>query len=187
VDHFVRGRSTEEENVDDLDRLTALEEIRKLKAMYWFAMDTKDFATLRRIFTADAIFDLRADRAYALGRDVDELPPVDRAIAEGDEAVFVGSAAIGDFLESVLQGWTTVQHGHDPILEITGADSASGTWRLFDYIDDGTRALKGYGHYHDEYRRVDGRWMISRSVLLRTRVDGDHPWSRSSAAEPSGE
>jgi len=31
--------------------------------------------------------------------------------------------------------------------------------------------LHGYGHYHDEYRKVDGAWRIASSKLIRLRVD----------------
>jgi hypothetical protein len=169
--------------VHDLEQLDALEQIRKLKATYWYAMDVKDFSTLRQIFTDDAVFDLRADRAYAMGQDPGMLPPVEQAIASGDEAVYVGGARIANFLESVLEGWTTVHHGHAPILDLLDRTTATGIWRLFDYIDDGTNALKGYGYYHDLYRCVDGHWMISRSALLRIRVDGNHPWRPAIRAE----
>ena len=35
---------------------------------------------------------------------------------------------------------------------------------------DGTE-LRGYGHYHEDYRKVDGEWRISRSKLTRLRMD----------------
>jgi hypothetical protein len=36
----------------------------------------------------------------------------------------------------------------------------------------GERAgLQGYGHYHEEYARSGGRWLISRSRLERLRTD----------------
>lgn len=31
--------------------------------------------------------------------------------------------------------------------------------------------LRGYGHYHETYRKVDGRWLIAESTLTRLRED----------------
>ena len=31
--------------------------------------------------------------------------------------------------------------------------------------------LRGYGHYHETYRKVDGRWLIESSTLTRLRED----------------
>ena len=47
----------------ELERLTALEEIRKLKARYFRALDTKDWAGLQALFLPDAVLDVRDDVA----------------------------------------------------------------------------------------------------------------------------
>jgi hypothetical protein len=31
--------------------------------------------------------------------------------------------------------------------------------------------LHGYGHYHETYEKVDGRWRIKTITLTRVRVD----------------
>jgi hypothetical protein len=31
--------------------------------------------------------------------------------------------------------------------------------------------MHGYGHYHDRYEKVDGRWRITSTTLTRLRVD----------------
>ncbi len=43
--------------------------------------------------------------------------------------------------------------------------------------------LHGYGHYHEEYRKENGRWLISRRALTRLRVDTT-PHGSTSAASP---
>jgi hypothetical protein len=64
-----------------------------------------------------------------------------------------------------------------PELEVTGPDTARGTWAMFDYVEwpasaAGARVgLHGYGHYREEYVREDGEWRIGRSRLERLRVD----------------
>jgi hypothetical protein len=161
--------------IDPLDRLVAIEAIKNVKARYWFHMDMKDWDGLRSVFTDDAIFDMRAERAFSLGESAADLPPVEDSIAAGDEAVTVGAEAIATFIRTVVESWKTVHHGHAPIIEVTEPDFGTAIWPLFDYIDDGRNALKGYGHYHEEYRRIDGRWLISRVLLTRIRADGDYP------------
>jgi hypothetical protein len=161
--------------MDPLERLVAIEAIKNVKARYWYAMDMKDWAALEGVFTEDAIFDMRAEREFSEGRPADGLPSPEDAIAAGDQAVIVGAAAIADFIRTVVEDWKTVHHGHAPIIEVDGPDHGTGIWPLFDYIDDGERALKGYGHYHEEYRREGHRWLISRVLLTRIRADGQYP------------
>jgi hypothetical protein len=160
-----------------IDRLTAIESVRNTKATYWYAMDMKDWPLLASVFTDDAVFDMRGERAHSLGQDLKDLPPIEQSIAERDPAVTVGAKAIAGFIRSVVEHWITVHHGAAPIIEVTGPETAKAIWPLFDYIDDRRNALKGYGHYHEEYRKTGDRWLISRCVLTRIRTDGTHPWS----------
>jgi SnoaL-like protein len=153
-----------------LEHLVAIEEIKRIKARYWYTIDTKDWAGLAEVFTFDALFDARFEAAAAQGSYDIELP----AAAEGDEGVLSGSQ-ITEFISTSAQDWLTVHHGHAPIIELTGRDTARGVWPFFDILDGGTAAMTGYGHYLEEYRRVEGRWLISRLVLKRLRIDGSHP------------
>ncbi|WTW93888.1 nuclear transport factor 2 family protein [Streptomycetaceae bacterium NBC_01309] len=135
-----------------LARLLDLEEIRTLKARYFRLMDTKDWKALREVFTDDARMDI-------------------------DGFVTDGGDAIAAFMSGVLASVRTVHHGHMP--EITFADDghAQGIWAMYDYVEfphDGEgdpQGLKGYGHYHDEYRRQNGEWRIALTRLVRLRVD----------------
>lgn len=162
--------------MDALSRLVAAEEIRNTKGSYWYYLDTKNWDALAGVFTHDAIFDMREEAAFGAGRDPGLLKPVEEAIAEGDPAVTVGGPEFTQMLSVALRNWKTVHHGHAPIIEIESEDEARAIWPLFDYIDDGTRALHGYGHYHERYRRQpDGRWLISYLRLTRLRGDGDYP------------
>lgn len=163
--------------MDSVDRLVAADAIRNTKATYWFAMDTKDWDLLASVFTEDAVFDMRGERAHSTGTALSDLPPIEQSIREGDPAVTVGARAISNFIRSVVIDWVTVHHGAAPIIEVTGSDTAKGVWPFFDFIDDGQNALRGYGHYHEQYRKVDGRWLIASLVITRLRTDGTHPWS----------
>ncbi len=136
-----------------IDRLVAIEAITQLKARYFRLMDTKQWDEWAQVFATDCVM---------------EIPEADMVNHGRDEIVRAVSTA--------LTGTTTTHHGHMPEIEITGEGTARGIWAMFDYVefpkDDGTTwGLKGYGHYHEEYRVEDGAWRIARTRLERLRVD----------------
>jgi SnoaL-like protein len=127
------------------------EAIKACKARYFRHMDTKNWDEWALVFTMDAHM---------------EVPEAGMVVD--------GRAAIVHQVSTALQGTTTVHHGHMP----TGRDTARGIWSMEDYVEfppgtDGVRVgLRGYGHYHEEYRRdTDGQWRISRLHLSRLRID----------------
>lgn len=137
-----------------VQRLLAIEAIKQLKARYFRALDTKAWADFGDVFAPDAVLEV----------------PEAAMVTEGREAIVAA-------VSGALVGATTVHHGHMPEIEITSADTARGTWAMFDSVEwpapeGGARVgLRGYGHYHEEYVRRDGRWYIQRSRLERLRVD----------------
>ena len=152
--------------MDPVERLLAIEEIKQLKARYFRTMDQKRWDEMAQVFTHDSVMD--AEGYVNQGRDT-----------------------IIEFLEQVIGNTKTVHHGHMPEIEITSATTARGTWAMFDYVEfpsEGERqGLKGYGHYTEEYAVEDGAWRIKRLVLTRLRVDplegglpGVHPDAASS-------
>lgn len=58
-----------------------------------------------------------------------------------------------------------MHHAQNPIIDITGDDTATGTFGLhFHSLNTRDKtAFKLAGIYHDAFRRIDGRWLISRS------------------------
>ena len=162
--------------MNELDRLIAIEGIRNIKASYWYFMDTKQWDKLGMVFTRDAVVDFRGERDLKPGEAYDRLTPVEQAVAEGDVAVARGRDNIVAFIRGVVEFWTTVHHGAAPIIDIIDQTNGKAIWPLFDYIDDGNHALKGYGHYHETYRpEEDGIWRIDTLQLTRLRSDGEHP------------
>ncbi len=137
-----------------LRRLLDIEEIKQLKASYFRALDCKDWIGFGAVFARDAVL---------------EVPEADMTR--------IGAEAIVASVSEALEGTRTVHHGHMPEIEMTGPDTARGTWAMFDYVEwpapaAGARVgIRGYGHYHEEYVREDGAWRISRSRLERLRVD----------------
>ena len=132
-------------------RLVAVEEIKQLKARYFRLMDTKDWKAMREVFTDDARMD------------------IDGYVTDGGDAIIA-------FMSGVLAQVRTVHHGHMPEITVAGPDRATGIWAMYDYVEfpgdaAAPQGLKGYGHYHEEYRIQDGAWRIASTRLGRLRVD----------------
>ncbi len=125
-----------------------LEAIKQLKARYFRLMDTKQWDAWRDLFTEDATLQASPD-------------PEER---------FHGRDEIVAKVSHVLRDAVTVHHGHMPEIEIHG-DTASGVWAMDDFVEMPELVLHGWGHYHEEYAREDGRWRIRSSRLTRLRLD----------------
>jgi len=137
-----------------LQRLVDIEEIKRLKAKYFRSLDTKDWDAFGQVFAKDAVL---------------EVPEADMSV-QGRDAIV---AAVSE----PLRGTRTVHQGHMPEIDITGPDTATGIWAMFDYVewqapDSGSPVgLQGFGHYLEEYVREDGAWRIAKAHLSRLRVD----------------
>jgi len=131
-----------------------VEAIRRLKARYFRAMDTKDWEVMRRVFADDVVIDtVEAGGTHVTGAD-----------------------EFLDFLQQALAGAVTVHQGHMPEIDVTSATTATGIWALHDIViwPNGVR-LDGYGHYHETYEKVGGEWRIASSKLTRLHADVTTP------------
>lgn len=143
----------------DLESLVAIEEIKQLKARYFRFMDAKDWAAWGQLFDPDCYL------RFGPGEQ-DEVRGRDAIVREVSERIGVTAGV-------------TVHHGHMPEITITGADTAEGTWALFDYLDvtpeEGRTPVgfrMGYGRYVETYARgVDGAWRFTSIRLSFTRMD----------------
>jgi hypothetical protein len=146
--------------MSDIDRLAAIEEIKQLKARYFRSMDTKDWSGLEAVFSPDAELDMRGEAA-------------DKSKAA--EGLVTGAANIMPFIRNAVIELVTVHHGHMPEIEIVSETTATGIWAMEDILrwPEGAalKSLHGFGHYHETYRKIDGRWFIQSSRLSRLRVD----------------
>lgn len=138
--------------------LLDIEEIKRLKARYFRTLDRKQWDGFAGVFARDAVMEVPEAAVVERGRD-----------------------AIVAAVSAALEGTQTVHHGHMPEIEVTGPDSARGTWAMADYVEwprpeaGGRVGLQGYGHYEEEYVREDGEWRIRRLRLVRLRVDALPP------------
>ncbi|MGH8985666.1 MAG: nuclear transport factor 2 family protein [Acidimicrobiia bacterium] len=137
-----------------LQRLLDIEDIKRLKARYFRALDHQDWGEFANVFALDAHLEVPEGNMSEHGRD-----------------------AVVASVSGVLEGARTVHHGHMPEIELTGTDTARGVWAVSDYVEfpvaEGRDrvGLQGYGYYTEEYVREDGEWRIKRLHLSRLRVD----------------
>jgi len=134
--------------------MSDIEAIRQLKARYFRTMDTRDWASMRRVFSDDVVVDT----------------------TDSGGTVITGADEFMSFLQQTLAGVISVHHGHMPEIELTSATTAQGIWAMEDMLrwSDG-RELHGYGYYHESYVKIDGAWYISRLKLTRLRTDFRKP------------
>ena len=144
----------------EIERLTAIEEIKQLKARYFRSMDTKDWAGLQAVFSDSAELDMRGEAA-------------DKSKAA--TALVIGAPNIMAFIRNAVLELVTVHHGHMPEIEITSPSTAKGIWAMEDVLKwpegAAVKTLHGYGHYHETYRKTEDGWRIQSSKLTRLRVD----------------
>lgn len=150
--------------MNEIETLVACEEIRKVKAIYFRAMDTKQWDLLDGIFTQDIACDYRG-----------ALRSPDEPAAEDDDKDLVsGLAAVKDYIRTGLAPLISAHQGFMPEITIESDDSASAIWAMTDHLllpDSPVREIIGYGHYHETYRKIAGKWRIATIRLTRLRVD----------------
>ncbi len=138
--------------MNDTQALHDIEAIKQLKARYCRLLDAKDWTAWREIFTDDFV----SDTTEAGGK----------LVTGADDFITM----VRKFLGKPKQ--VTVHQVHAPEIELTSSTTARGVWALEDFVRFALGLnLRGYGHYHETYEKVDGRWRIKSSKLTRLRED----------------
>jgi SnoaL-like domain len=136
----------------DSTALLEIEALKQLKARYCRLLDAKDWTAWRQIFTDDFI----SDTSPAGGKRIEGADP------------FV--AYTRSNLEKPSQ--VTAHQVHAPEIELTSPTTARGIWALEDVVRLAPGFnLRGYGHYHETYEKIEGQWLIKTSTLTRLRED----------------
>jgi len=146
--------------MDTVRELADIEAIKKMKARYQRAVDTKDWDLMRSVLAPDA-----------------------RSVYSDGKHAYVGREAIIEFLSDPKGlGNTDIQsmhHAHTPEIEITSETTASGKWYLEDFVltaipsdwaPNGT-VMHGTGIYVDEYVKIEGEWFIQQTGYERIFED----------------
>jgi SnoaL-like domain len=152
----------------DVEVLQATEQIRLLEARYARFADEKRWADLARLFTPDGTF-------TSLNVDGETL------------AAMAGRQEITDNLSAVTAGDVIPIHLLTTSeIEILSPTRAHGIWAMADLIfrnqdppaDPAAsggippfQTMRGWGHYHVDYVKVAGGWLISQRLQTRTRLE----------------
>jgi ketosteroid isomerase-like protein len=117
-----------------------------LKSRYCWYFDDGDLEGVVSLFTDDAVCELGTFGSWR-GR---------AEIEAGYRAQMVDSQVPGGRMHALS----------NPLVEVQG-DTATGRWYLVDYdISGGSeQPIRLLASYRDEYRRVDGRWLMAHTAL----------------------
>lgn len=130
---------------EDLVEMSAIE---RLKYAYVRLVDTKEWDALAELFVEDAT------ASYSDGR-----------------YAFEGRDAIMGFLRDSMssQRMLTSHKVHQPEIELTGPDAATGVWALDDVVVhlDYNLTIRGAAFYTDQYVKSDGRWRFKHTGYTR--------------------
>ena len=149
--------------VSDVDRLTVIEDLRRLMARYVYSADHQRWPELAALFTSDGTF---------TPHNVDGS--VVRLMTGPEEIAASVSAAVGP-------GAVVIHHLFSDEIDVDSAASAHGVFAMEDLItrpastDESGQpqftAMHGYGHYRMRFTKADDRWYIAELVQTRLRVD----------------
>jgi uncharacterized protein (TIGR02246 family) len=139
---------------ETIQRLVDIEEIKQLKARYCRFVAAENWDEFEALFTEDLQF-ITPDGTVYQGRDnfmAFHIERIQKPKAKG------------------------VLHCFTPEIIITGADTATGTWAMYDLHEwptsEGTMTgYQGYGHYHEDYVRTKDGWRFKRVENTRVRTD----------------
>lgn len=156
AEHFIPvfPGNTSIDGLSDIERLTAIEQIKRAKAFYCYAMDTKNWDAYQAVFTDDAVLEVPSQ-----GRGHQDMR-------------CEGAADIRRHVEGLLENTQTCHQVHSPIIDFTSATTANVVWAMEDMLrfghDKPLNELHGMGHYVERYRRCDdGNWRIAYTRLQR--------------------
>jgi SnoaL-like domain len=137
--------------------LAEIEALKNVTAKYSRFGDTQNWTEFRKLFTDDLVYSVEA-----MPRPNPEAPQA--ATIEGLNA-FIGGMA------EMLVGVQTSHQMFLPEITLISPDTAKSTWGIHDLVKTRYCIFNGYGHIHQDYRKVDGEWKITRSHTSRLFVD----------------
>jgi SnoaL-like protein len=152
--------------MDTVERLSAIEDLRRLMARYVRYADHKRWQDLAGLFAQDGTFTpYKPDGSVWLRM-------------EGREEIVATVGAAGG------PGDVLVHHLFSDEIDVDSATSAHGVWAMEDIITRPENAeapeafpfkgMHGFGHYRVRFVKADGTWYIAELELTRLRLDFIH-------------
>ena len=139
--------------MSDVERLSALEEIKDLQARRCYAVDTSDWAAYEVLHAPDHV-----------------------SKNDGEAQAYVGGKANADRIKKNHEtyGITSMHQVHSPIITFESATRARGIWSMEDNlwwtVEGVEHWSKGFGFYHETYEKRDGKWLFTSRQLKRQKV-----------------
>lgn len=131
------------------EELCEIESIKRVKYRYLRGLDQKRWDEVEACFTHDAT------AAYS-----------------GGKYSYEGRSAILTFLRGAMGAETFLSSHrcHHPEIDLTGPDTAVGTWALEDVVIETQWdiTIRGAAFYTDAYVKQNGDWKISHTAYKRT-------------------
>ncbi|MGW4824336.1 nuclear transport factor 2 family protein [Streptomyces sp. NPDC004227] len=155
--------------MNDLERLVAIEDIRRVMAAYVHHADLHQWRDLADLFEADGTFTpLKVDGT-------------EWTVMSGQEQI---AAALGS---NAGPNDVVIHHLFSDEIDVHSSTTAHGVWSMEDSFTRGKTAeggertdipdefafntMHGYGHYHGDFVKTDGVWRIQKLVQTRVRLD----------------
>ena len=144
--------------MNDVERLLAIEDIRCVKARYFYGLDHKDW-------------DLWKAEVWA--------PDAELHVPEHRPEPYKGVDTIIGWVRESVGDQVSVHHGHMPDIVFESDTSARVIWAMEDRLyrtkefplEDGSTTLHGFGHYRERYVKLACGWRLASSQLTRLRVE----------------
>jgi hypothetical protein len=131
-------------------------EIEDLQGRYLFALDWQDPELYASTFTEDGVLVWAGGTVNGRAAIVKEMQQAREADAKANAAA------------APLPAFKRRHHVSNLVLRVDG-DQATARAFWFEFNNDGADRkpyVGAYGHYEDELRRVDGRWLFTRRQIF---------------------
>jgi hypothetical protein len=151
--------------MNEIERLSAVDAFRQIKAQYFRGVDMCDGNLVKGILAEDCFLDYRGCCTDpATGRDF--IPAMNAVLRGRDSWMSDGMAKFGI---------VSVHQGHNFEVEFIDDTTAKGIWSMTDrlYFPPGGEfsLMTGYGHYHETYEKVGDTWLLKTTHITRIRVE----------------
>ena len=151
--------------MSEIERLSAIDALRQLKARYFRGVDTCDGGLVRSILAEDCALDFRGCCTDPTsGRDF--IPAMNVVLHGRDAWVSDGMAKFGI---------VSVHQSHNFEAEFLHDGTAKVIWSMTDrlWFPPGSEfsMMIGHGHYHETYVMIGGAWQIKTTRITRIRVE----------------
>ena len=159
-----------EHQMNNIDELLAIEQIKQLKARYCRTVDTKDWASCEALFASDFVGESGASTGKPSGWDLKDL-----GLGVIGAGQMKGGASWVERARKNIGENISLHHAMLPEIELISSTTARAVWA----VHFGVRGVKGapfrtmdgHGHYYDTYELIAARWIIKSMKLVIQSIE----------------